>query len=81
MKLVLLCGGVGKRMFPIARGKSLLKFIGKPLILHQIDGAMKAGLSRFLIVANPENISELKSATTSIPDADIDFVVQKNLRA
>lgn len=29
MKVVFLCGGIGKRMFPITEDKFLLKFLGK----------------------------------------------------
>ena len=37
MKAVLLCGGIGKRMFPITEDKLLLNFLGKPLLRHQIE--------------------------------------------
>lgn len=30
MKALLLCGGIGKRMFPIAEDKLLLNFLGGP---------------------------------------------------
>jgi len=56
------------------RHKSLLKFAGKPLIAHQVERAKEAGLNRFVIVANPDNVTELKSA---IPDVDADFAVQE----
>lgn len=77
MKVVLLCGGVNKRMSPIMRDKSLLKFVGKPLIAHQIDRAKEAGLNHFVIVANPDNLADLKSALADIPDVDTDFAVQE----
>ena len=64
-------------MFPITGDKSLLKFTGKPLILHQIDGAVKAGLKRFVIIANPENITELKPIVAGIPGIAADFVIQQ----
>jgi bifunctional UDP-N-acetylglucosamine pyrophosphorylase/glucosamine-1-phosphate N-acetyltransferase len=77
MRVILLCGGVNKRMSPIMRHKALLKFAGKPLIAHQIDRAKEAGLNHFVIVANPENVTDLKSAIADIPDVDTDFTVQE----
>ena len=64
-------------MAPIVRHKSLLKFAGKPLIAHQIDSAKEAGLNHFVIVANPDNVTDLKSAVADIPDVDADFAVQE----
>lgn len=60
MKIVFLAGGVGKRMFPIVKEKCLLKFLGKELILHQMDLARRAGITDFVIVSNPQNIADLK---------------------
>ena len=60
MKIVFLAGGVGKRMFPIVKEKCLLKFLGKELILHQMDLACRAGITDFVIVSNPQNIADLK---------------------
>jgi bifunctional UDP-N-acetylglucosamine pyrophosphorylase/glucosamine-1-phosphate N-acetyltransferase len=77
MRIILLCGGVNKRMSPIVRHKSLLKFAGKPLIAHQLERAKEAGLNHFTIVANPDNIADLKSAVAEIPDVDTDFAVQE----
>lgn len=59
MKLVFLAGGVGKRMFPIIKEKCLLTFLGKELILHQIELAQKAGLTDVVIISNPQNIEDI----------------------
>jgi hypothetical protein len=32
MKVLFLCGGIGKRMFPLTEDKFLLKFLGKTII-------------------------------------------------
>ena len=32
MKVLFLCGGIGKSMFPLTEDKFLLKFLGKTLI-------------------------------------------------
>jgi NDP-sugar pyrophosphorylase family protein len=77
MRVILLCGGINKRMTPIIKHKSLLHFTGKPLVAHQIEGAKEAGLNRFIVVVNRDNITDLKSAITSIPDIATEFVVQK----
>lgn len=77
MKVALLCGGINKRMAPITRDKSLSNFVGKPLILHQINVAREAGLSQFVIVANPGNEADLKLAVAGIEGVDIHFAVQK----
>ncbi|MDH4269370.1 MAG: NDP-sugar synthase [Dehalococcoidia bacterium] len=77
MKAVFLCGGRGKRMFPIAEDKFLLDFLGKPLLEHQIKLACEAGLSHFVIIGNPENIGKIKQITRRIPAIRVDFALQK----
>jgi len=77
MKAVFLCGGRGKRMFPIAEDKFLLDFLGKPLLEHQIEVAREAGLSHFVIIGNPENIGKIKQITKRIGGIKVDFALQK----
>ncbi|MCJ7575068.1 MAG: NDP-sugar synthase [Dehalococcoidia bacterium] len=77
MKAVFLCGGRGKRMFPIAEDKFLLDFLGKPLLEHQIELACEAGLSHFVIIGNPENIGKIKQITKRIRGIKVDFALQK----
>jgi len=76
MKVVFLCGGVGKRMFPITEDKFLLDFVGKPLLEHQVELACKAGLKDFVMVGNPGNIQRIKQIAGSITGAKFEFVVQ-----
>jgi NDP-sugar pyrophosphorylase family protein len=78
IKTIILCGGIGKRIFPITTDKSLLRFNGIPLIQHQINTAKKAGLTEFIIVCNPSNHGELVSIISAIPDIKADFHVQTN---
>jgi len=59
IQVLVLAGGVGKRMWPIVIHKNLLPFFGKPLIVHQIESLKKAGFENFIIVVNPE-IKDLK---------------------
>jgi len=77
MKAVFLCGGRGKRMFPITEDKFLLDFLGKPLLEHQIEVACKAGLSHFIVIGNPENTAKIKQITRRIPGIKVEFAVQK----
>jgi NDP-sugar pyrophosphorylase family protein len=77
VKAVFLCGGRGKRMFPIAEDKFLLDFLGKPLLEHQIKVACEAGLSHFVIIGNPENIARIEQITKRIPGIKVDLALQK----
>jgi len=77
MKVVFLCGGIGKRMFPITEDKFLLKFLRKTLLEHQIELAKKAGLTDFVIVANPQNTSRIREIVAKIPDIKVELALQK----
>ncbi len=76
MKVILMCGGIGKRMAPTTIDKALLKFAGIPLIIHQINTARDAGLNDFIIIANQENAADLKLAVSGLKDIDANFVLQ-----
>jgi bifunctional UDP-N-acetylglucosamine pyrophosphorylase/glucosamine-1-phosphate N-acetyltransferase len=77
MKVLFLCGGIGKRMFPITEDKFLLKFLGKTLLEHQIEVAKEAGLTEFIIVGNSQNISQIEEVVTNLPDIKVELVLQK----
>lgn len=77
MKVLFLCGGIGKRMFPLTEDKFLLKFLGKTLIEHQLDTAIKSGLNRFIIVANPFNLTRIENIAKQYQNAEFEFVVQE----
>jgi len=77
MKVALLCGGIGKRMFPITEDKFLLKFLGKTLLQHQIETAKTAGLTEFVIVGNPQNIGRIAEIVPNIPDIKAELAIQK----
>jgi len=78
MKVLFLCGGIGKRMFPITEDKFLLTFLGKTLLEHQIETALKAGLSQFVIVGNTGNMDKIKKVTAGIPGIDVGYALQEN---
>jgi bifunctional UDP-N-acetylglucosamine pyrophosphorylase/glucosamine-1-phosphate N-acetyltransferase len=77
VKAVFLCGGRGRRMFPITEDKFLLDFLGKPLLEHQIKVACEANLSHFVIIGNPENIAKIEQITKKIPGIKVDLALQK----
>jgi bifunctional UDP-N-acetylglucosamine pyrophosphorylase/glucosamine-1-phosphate N-acetyltransferase len=77
MKAVFLCGGRGKRMFPIGEDKFLLDFLGKPLLEHQIEVAREAGLSHFVVIGNPANIGKIKQIMKRFPGIKVDLALQK----
>ena len=77
MKAVLLCGGRGKRMFPIAEDKFLIDFLGKPLLQHQIEMSRDSGLSHFVIIGNPQNAARIKQITKRIPGIEVEFALQR----
>jgi NDP-sugar pyrophosphorylase family protein len=77
MKLVFLCGGVGKRMSPLSEDKFLLRFRGKTLLQYHIEQARKAGLNEFVVVGNPANIDNIKALTQTIPGIKLAFAVQQ----
>jgi NDP-sugar pyrophosphorylase family protein len=78
MKAVIMCGGIGKRMMPMTTDKTLLKFLGKPLIVHQIETALAAGLDRFIVIVNPENNEGIRKALSGFQNVRIDYIVQQN---
>jgi NDP-sugar pyrophosphorylase family protein len=77
VKVVLMCGGIGKRMTPLTKDKSLLQFSGKPLLLHQINCARNAGIDDFIIIANPENIDPIQTLLSSLQNVRISYAVQE----
>jgi UDP-N-acetylglucosamine diphosphorylase/glucosamine-1-phosphate N-acetyltransferase len=80
MKAVFLCGGIGKRMFPITEDKFLLNFLGKTLLQIQLETASKAGLSNFLIVCNQYNIEQIEKIAGIVSGIKFKLVLQKQPR-
>ena len=76
MKVVFLCGGIGKRMFPVNEDKFLLKFLGKPLLVHQIEMAMKAGLNDFVFICNRQNVDKISSIVGGISGITASYALQ-----
>jgi UDP-N-acetylglucosamine diphosphorylase / glucose-1-phosphate thymidylyltransferase / UDP-N-acetylgalactosamine diphosphorylase / glucosamine-1-phosphate N-acetyltransferase / galactosamine-1-phosphate N-acetyltransferase len=76
MKVVFLCGGIGKRMFPITEDKFLLDFMGRTLLEHQMAMARDAGLTDFVIIGNSGNIERIKQLAASVKGTKFEFALQ-----
>jgi bifunctional UDP-N-acetylglucosamine pyrophosphorylase/glucosamine-1-phosphate N-acetyltransferase len=77
MNVIFLCGGGGKRMFPITEDKFLLNFLGKTLLQHQLETARQAGLNQFLIIGNPANMGQIEQIAGMVSGATIELTLQK----
>ena len=77
MKVVFICGGASKRMYPLTEGKYFLNLLGKPLLHHQIIVAKKAGLNHFVIVGNPTNIKGIEEIISLIPSITVETAIQQ----
>lgn len=80
MQTVILAGGTGKRVFPLAvnKPKPMFKILGNPLIQHVIETLKEAGLKDFIIVVghNGEQIREYLADGSKL-GVNIDYTVQK----
>src|SRR3990167_7852580 len=67
MKIIILAGGHGKRMWPIQQDKCLIPFLGKPLLYHNLKKIQAAlNPSEVIIVTNPKIKDELGIAGTIV---------------
>jgi NDP-sugar pyrophosphorylase family protein len=58
---VILAGGIGKAFKPLVTNKTLIPFLGKPLLQHVIEMLEASSISEALIVTNEENEAWLSS--------------------
>ena len=77
MKVIFLCGGIGKRMFPITEDKFLINFLGKTLLQRQMEAAKQAGLNQFLVIGNPVNMRQIEQIAGTVSGAKIELALQK----
>ncbi len=73
--LVILAGGASSRLWPLEE-KSLIKFMGEPLLTLQLKRYAQLDLRRAVIVANPENEAVIRQLVAGLPGLTIDVVVQ-----
>ena len=83
MQTIILAGGEGKRVFPLAvnRPKPMFKLLGKPLIHHVIDTLKAAGLKDYVVVVGHrgEQIKDYLQDGSKL-GVNIDYTVQKEPR-
>lgn len=61
MNILILAGGVGKRMWPLKTNKLLLPFLGRPLIVEAVASIARMGLfDQIYLVSSPELQKELQ---------------------
>jgi UDP-N-acetylglucosamine diphosphorylase/glucosamine-1-phosphate N-acetyltransferase len=80
LQAIILAGGEGKRVFPLAvnRPKPMFKLLGKPLIHHVIDTLKEAGLKDYVVVVGHrgEQIKDYLKDGSKL-GVSIDYTVQK----
>lgn len=73
--LVVLAGGASSRLWPLEE-KSLIQFMGRPLLSLQLERYYQLGLGQAVIVANPENEHIIRELADSVPGLAVEVVVQ-----
>ena len=67
MKIIILAGGEGKRMWPIQTDKCLIPFLGKPLLYHNLKKIHEnIKDAQFIIVANPKSKDAIEEITRQL---------------
>jgi len=63
IKAVILAAGLGTRMKPYSflQSKTMITFLGKPLLAHHVDECIKNNITDFFIVCNKDNFESIKS--------------------
>jgi bifunctional UDP-N-acetylglucosamine pyrophosphorylase/glucosamine-1-phosphate N-acetyltransferase len=73
--LVILAGGASSRLWPLEE-KSLIKFMGRPLLSLQFETYARLGLTQAVIVGNPDNADLIRAMAGSLPNVQAEVVVQ-----
>lgn len=73
--LVVLAGGSSSRLWPLEE-KSLVEFMGKPLLALQLENYAQLGLTEVVIVGNPHNEQMIRDLVGSLDGIQVDVVVQ-----
>ncbi len=74
--LIILAGGASSRMWPL-REKSLLRFGTEPLLVSQLQRYKAMGFNEAVIVANPENQTDIVDMTSQMRAMNVQTVVQE----
>lgn len=73
--LVVLAGGASSRLWPLEE-KSLIKFMGRPLLSLQLERYLQLGIEEVVVVANPENADVIQRLLESISNIHAEVVIQ-----
>ena len=67
MKVIVLAGGEGKRMWPIATDKCLIPFLGKPLLYHNLKKLKEAiNPTEVIIVSNSDSKEQIQKILSEL---------------
>lgn len=62
---LILAGGEGKRFWPIQTSKSMVAFLGSPLIVHNLNRLKKTGIADVIVVIHPQDKKAFSNLTVS----------------
>lgn len=71
---VVLAGGEGKRFWPIRTSKSMVQFLGEPLLVHNLKRLKQTGLTDVIVVIHPQDKGAHFRLT--VPGLSIHTVIQ-----
>lgn len=74
--LIVLAGGASSRMWPL-REKSLMRFGTEPLLVSQLQRFGALGFSEAIVVANPENLTDITLMLNQVRALKAEIVVQQ----
>jgi len=78
--LVVLAGGESSRLWPLQE-KSLLRFLGRPLLELQLEAYIELGFKNILVVCNPDNRDPIQDILSRVAqDAKCETFVQEQAR-
>lgn len=72
MKIIILAGGEGKRIWPIKTDKCLIPFLGKPLLYHNLKQIKENIEGEFIIVANPQSKEAVEAVAKELK---LDYII------
>lgn len=73
---LVLAAGIGKRFWPLTGSKSLFSFAGEPLLVGTLTALARAGFSRIIVVASPQDRAQTEALRVS--GAEITVIEQRH---
>jgi bifunctional UDP-N-acetylglucosamine pyrophosphorylase/glucosamine-1-phosphate N-acetyltransferase len=73
--LVVLAGGASSRLWPLEE-KSLIKFLGRPLLSLQLERYLQFGIEEVVVIANPENADVIRLLLGSTANFQAEVMIQ-----